>query len=70
MTSEEIKRKIQNNFSRHIAKALSSLDIAQANSDVKSAIKSEFWNACDDILEILELSKESKEEQNNGNTEK
>ncbi len=66
MSNQELINKIQTNVARHVGKAMSSLDIAQASNDVKSAVKSEFWNACDDILDILELSKVSKEEQEDG----
>ena len=62
MSSEEIINKIQNNFSRHIAKALSSMDIGEVNSRIKSDVKSEFWNACDDVLDILGLRKVSQGE--------
>jgi predicted RNA-binding protein len=52
---QELKEKIIKKVNRHIARTLSQLDFAGIDSSIKAHVKTGFWNACDDILEILEI---------------
>jgi len=58
---EEFKDKLHANFSRHIAKALGAMEIGNASPEMKTAVKSEFWNTFDDVFMVMEASCVSKE---------
>ena len=57
MTSKEKAKvnteEIQRIFRRHIAKALTQMDLADLQPNIKSAVKNEMWNTCDDVLAEL-----------------
>jgi hypothetical protein len=48
-----MNEKIKQIISRHIAKTLTMLELANIPRDVRSGVKSEFWFAAEDILSYL-----------------
>lgn len=52
--NEHIKEKINQIFTKHLARLLDIMDAAEIKPVVKTPVKKEFWNISDEVKDLLD----------------